>query len=227
MMDYTRQLTICDPERVGAVHVDLLGAGGIGSMTGMLLTKLGVHDLRVFDPDAVDDVNLASQLYRRADVGRPKAVASSEIWGQFSDATVEAIPDAAEAHRLRGIVIVAVDGMAARDTIWDAVQQSPLVEWLIDGRMGAESGSIFCVRPGRLADSRWYESNLYTDNEAVDLPCTGRAVVYNTAFIGALISRLVKSIVMAQPVERRIDFHLDGGLSLFIEAPTQESEAHV
>ncbi len=216
-MDFTRQSDVCDPMLTAAAHVDLVGAGGIGSTTGLLLTKLGVANIRVFDFDKVEPVNLASQLFRLSDVGQFKAVACRDVWTAFSDGNVEAVPQRGEVQDLRGIVILAVDSMAARAQLWEQVQRRPLVDWLIDGRMGLESGSIFSLRPGSFAERRWYEASLYDDADVLQLPCTGRSVIYNTAWIASLICRQVKRMLMRQPVERRIDFDLDR-LSLVVEA---------
>jgi adenylyltransferase/sulfurtransferase len=218
-MDYTRQYDIVDPRRLASAHIDLVGAGGIGSPTGLMLTKMGCQDLRVFDDDRVEAVNLASQLYRLEDArhGAPKSVAAQQIWREFSGVEVDRVAGRAENHPLRGIVILGVDSMAARSAIWERrIRDCPQVEWLIDARMGAETGVIFTVRPFSSADQHFYQASLYADDEALALPCTGRAVLFNTFWIAALIGRLVKRIVMEQPIERRIDFDLDD-LKLVIE----------
>ena len=115
-MDYTRQLELVDSDRLSNVHIDLVGVGSVGSFSGLLLTKMGGQDVRIFDPDVVEEVNLASQLYRSADARdrTPKAVASQAIFRDFSEVQVQAIGERAERHNLRGIVILAVDSMAAR-----------------------------------------------------------------------------------------------------------------
>jgi len=85
----------------------------------------------------------------------------------------------------------------------------PQVDWLIDGRMGAEQGAILTVQPIQPADRRFYEATLFSDEEAVPAPCTARAIAHNTFWIAALICNQVKRIVMGQEVFRRIDFDLD------------------
>jgi molybdopterin/thiamine biosynthesis adenylyltransferase len=212
-------LDIVDPTRLAALHIDLVGAGGVGSPTGLCLAKLGCTDLRVFDPDHVAEVNLAAQLYRREDATRGvlKVEAAQALWQAFSAARVEAVPQRAEDHRLHGIVILAVDSMAARTAIWQrCLRDQPQVQAVIDARMGAESGTLITIRPLLPDDQRFYEISLYRDDEALPLPCTGRAVGYNTLWLAALIARQVKRLAMQQPLERRIDFDLDS-LTLMID----------
>jgi ThiF family len=218
-VDYARQQGIVDPRRLAAAQIDLVGVGGVGSPTGLMLTKMGCWNMRVFDDDRVEHVNLASQIYPLKDAqhSTPKAVAARALWREFSGVEVEALVARAEGQALRGLVILAVDSMAARAAIWErSIQDSPRVEWLIDARMGAQSGSIFAVRPALPSDQRFYETSLYSDDEAYHAPCTARAVLYNTFWIAALIGRQIKRIVMEQVVERRIDFNLDD-LQLLIE----------
>ena len=215
-VDFTRQLDVLDPERIAAHHFDLIGLGGIGTPTGLLLVKMGATDMRIFDPDEVAEVNLPNQIYQIGDLGRSKALACQELWQQFSGTRVEAVPSDAENHHLRGIVVVGVDTMAARAAIWDlCLRDADDIAWLIDARMGAETGVVFTIQPSVAGDQHFYERSLYLDRDALALPCTGRAVLYNTLFIAALIGRQVKRVVMRQQPERRIDFNLDD-LSLLV-----------
>jgi hypothetical protein len=209
-MYHLRQLDIVDPALLAGTHIDLIGLGGIGSSAGQVLARCGCSDMRAFDPDVVDAVNLGSQQYRVSDAANavPKAIACREIWREATGIEVEAVVDDATRYDLRGVVIAAVDSMATRAAIWERVRDRPAVDWLIDGRMGGESGSLFAVRPMLLADARFYAASLYGDSEAAETTCTARAVAYNTAWIGSLIGRYVKRIVVGEPVERRIDFDL-------------------
>lgn len=216
-MDYTRQLDLAPTEDMQALEVHIVGLGGIGSPTSLLLAKLGVGRIVGYDFDDVEPVNLPSQLYRRSDARRhrPKALAMQDICGEFSEVEFAAIQDRANGHELAGVVVVGVDTMAARRDIFRAVATSP-VDWLIDARMGAETGTIVTVRPAEPSSLLYYDSTLFDDHEALDLACTARAIIYNTFFLASLIGRQVKRIATGQPVERRIDFDLDT-LNMIVE----------
>jgi len=57
----------------------LIGAGGLGSPTGVYLAAVGVGTLGIIDSDAVDLSNLQRQiLHRTPDVGRPKVDSARE-----------------------------------------------------------------------------------------------------------------------------------------------------
>jgi len=126
-MDYTRQLDLAPPGPLSALEVHMIGLGGIGSPTSLLLAKLGVGRIVGYDFDHVEAVNLPSQLYRRADArgGKSKAQAMQEICGQFSEVEFEAINDRAQDHRLSGIVIVGVDTMASRQELCQTIVDVP------------------------------------------------------------------------------------------------------
>ena len=60
-MDHTRHMAIYQAHNL---WVTLIGAGGIGSTTGVCLGKMGVRGITVFDNDKVDEVNLVHPVTR-------------------------------------------------------------------------------------------------------------------------------------------------------------------
>jgi molybdopterin/thiamine biosynthesis adenylyltransferase len=53
-MDFWRQSDIISQERLNNHPFVLIGAGGIGSVAGLVLAKMGVKDLTVYDPDIIE-----------------------------------------------------------------------------------------------------------------------------------------------------------------------------
>ncbi len=68
-MEHTRQSGILNASRL---TVTIIGAGGIGALTAVVLSKLGIGYLTLFDDDYVDTVNLATQFFRVYDVEKYK-----------------------------------------------------------------------------------------------------------------------------------------------------------
>lgn len=93
-------------ERIRSAHVVLLGCGGIGSISALLLAGAGVGHLTCVDPDVVDESNLNRQiLWTRADVGRPKVdVLRERIQERFHDVRCDVISDAVEANSIESHV---------------------------------------------------------------------------------------------------------------------------
>lgn len=207
-VDYWRQLGIIEPDRLN-VPVTIIGAGGIGSPTALALAKMGIRDLTIWDHDGVESHNLPNQLYRKADLGSPKVTALADIIGSFTNASVTVHQTAYEGDRLSGIVISAVDTMATRTMIWNAVKTSLItVPLYIDARMGGEFGDVYAVNPTDLSSTRRYAGTLYTDEESADIPCTAQAIIYTVFFMAAVIAGQVKKYCAGEEQVFRVTFDL-------------------
>jgi len=213
-MDFTRQLGIADPERLAELHIDLVGCGGIGSSALVVLAKLGCRDIRVFDFDTVSDVNLPSQMFcvRDAAERRLKVLASADLCRELSGVTIVPVAAPAPPADLRGVVILAPDSMEARCDIWEGLSV-PQVDRLIDVRMGGQSLTVLTVWPADPMDRMTYERSLL--GAVQELPCTERAISFNTWACASLVGRAVARVAMGLPLEQRIDLDLES-LSLFV-----------
>src|SRR4028119_2220925 len=61
-------------EKINAARVLMVGAGGLGSPSGLYLAASGVGEMTIIDPDVVDASNLQRQLFHDTDrIGTPKA----------------------------------------------------------------------------------------------------------------------------------------------------------
>lgn len=209
-MDFHRQLDIVDSAKLGNLPFILIGAGGIGSPLALILVKMGVRNLTVYDPDVVEAHNLPSQQYRVEDIGRPKVEALAAICQQFAGVSITAKHQTFDSSEpLSGVVISAVDSMATRREIWEqGVRYNPMVKFYLEARMGAQEGRIYTLKPCNPDHVDSYEKTLYSDEESVELPCTARAIGYNTAFLGGLMASQVQKLIMNQPVHSALLFDL-------------------
>lgn len=208
-MDFWRQLEIISPTDFKNLQVTVIGVGGIGSPTTLALAKMGVPKIKVFDDDSVEIHNLPNQLYRFSDMNKPKVEALKAICLDFTGVEIEAVNQKfLGKHKLSGIVVSGVDSMDARKKIWDSVKFKPGIDVYIEARMGAEVAMVYTIRPCDPDDIKFYEKQLYTDEEAVTLPCSARDIIYNVFMISALISSQVKKFIKAQPYKREIVFDI-------------------
>jgi molybdopterin/thiamine biosynthesis adenylyltransferase len=204
-MNFTRQFDIISPEMLDRYSVTLIGAGGIGAAAGLALAKLGVQFMEIYDFDEVDDVNIPTQLHRVSDIGMNKGEALAKLMKEFSDeirGTVYRRVFKDDTFVGNPMVVSAVDSIAARKGIWEAVYASVGAEWYIDARMGAETFQMYTVHLEEEETVEPYHlmlRNLH-DDDVPDAPCTARATIY-TAFIAAgHIAHQVKRIAMQQLV---------------------------
>lgn len=203
---YHRQLSILPPDKA-TTPIILIGAGGVGSTTALALAKTGFSDLTVFDPDKVEAHNLPSQLYIPAQVNMPKVIALNHAINHFTTNNITA-----KAELWNGdtapIMICAVDSMATRKEIYEALKSQYGVFFYVEARMGAELMRIYAGQPADPDFQKRYEKTLYSDDEANPAPCTARAIAYNTLVIGGIIASLVKHYAVGEPTPFEIIFNL-------------------
>jgi molybdopterin/thiamine biosynthesis adenylyltransferase/molybdopterin synthase catalytic subunit/rhodanese-related sulfurtransferase len=135
--DYSRQRAL--PEvgdagqaRLGASHVLIVGAGGLGCAVLASLAGAGVGTLTIVDHDRVDASNLHRQpLYGTADIGRPKAEAAAERLAAYNPGlTLRPVAqrfDAALAVQLvseADAVVDCTDNFAAKFLVNDAAMRA-------------------------------------------------------------------------------------------------------
>ena len=185
--------------------VTLVGAGGIGAIAAVTLAKMGVSELTLFDFDQVSDENIATQFYRRFDVEKPKTTALSAILSEFADTRLRAysVPFVEDTHPDRfsnPIIISAVDSIASRKRIWEAVCYEEFL-WYLDARMGAEVFQLYAVSG---ADYDWYDQMLgeQDDSQVEDLPCTSKATIFCGALGAAHLGSAVRKIITGLPLPR-------------------------
>lgn len=206
MMDFCRQLELVDLEALES-PVTIIGCGGIGSFTALALAKMGCTHLTIYDDDLVEDHNIPNQLYRPGDVGDLKVERLADIIKSFTGTRIETRPERVHGQRLQGIVVSGVDSMEARRRIWErSIRYKAGVPAYIDARMGAEVARVYTTRPADPDHVRFYERTLYSDDEAMQLPCTAQAIIYNCFGIASLVAGQVKRVAMGETWNLEIIF---------------------
>jgi molybdopterin/thiamine biosynthesis adenylyltransferase len=191
----------------------LIGAGGIGSSTAIMLSKMSDGEIQVYDDDNVEGINIATQFYRMEDIGQNKANAISAIANQFSDTTLfNPIPKRYPFSRQKTawMVISGVDSIESRKAIWQALQLAMDWKWYLDARMGAEKFELYCIAR---EDTQWYSSLLSRQHDELipDEPCTAKATFYTAAFAAGHIGKTIRKILACEkpPVWLSHDIYTD------------------
>lgn len=200
-IDYTRQRDFFDPTTTNTVAT-IVGCGGIGSFTAFALAKLGVSELRLLDFDTVEEHNTPNQLFLPAQVGMTKVAALRETVTESAETIVTTHEQALQDGIPRSpVVISALDSMQARKELWEQVKYKLDVKLFLDGRLGGENVVLYAVRPSQPNDIAGYEATLHSDEEGVDLPCTGRAIIDVGFAVASLMTRAVRRFYAEQPCD--------------------------
>ena len=217
-MNHLRQLDIIDPAKLD-LPIHIIGCGSVGSWTALTLAKTGASNLILWDFDVVEGHNIPNQVYRPADVGRPKVEALADVIDAMTGNAVTIRNQRFEGVVDSGIVILAVDSMDVRIAIWRALRDQPF-DWLIDSRMGAEVARILAVKVSSLSAQRDYGRTLYGSTEALHEPCTGRSTAYCATGLASFITAKVVKLVTGRT--HSTDFTVDFRNALLHGVRTEE-----
>lgn len=186
---------------IKAQQVLLLGCGGIGSWTALLLSRLKIERLIIYDPDTVEASNMSGQLYRTTDVGTEKVTAIAATMREFSNFNniLTHISPFSSYSAASDIMICGFDNMVARSiafTAWVAMiahksEESKKKCLFIDGRLSADEFQVFAIQGNDdKAIDKYREEWLFSDDEAEETICSFK----QTSFMANMISSVMVNI---------------------------------
>lgn len=204
-------------DSIKKLSITLAGLGGIGSWTSLLLSRLNIKSLYLFDFDKVDASNLGGQFYSIRDINLYKSEALADHIKSFSN-----FYDIFAYHRKienesSSIMICGFDNMEARKKYFEnwmhhvKESASPNTCLFIDGRVSAEELQIFCLTGDDTFNiDRYQKEYLFSDNEAESEICSYKQTTFITNMIASLIANLVVNFVANQ-----CDFNIKRDLPFF------------
>lgn len=175
--------------------VMVLGQGGIGSWTSLLLSRIGCT-LHMFDMDTYEDHNMTGQVVPFESIGTNKAIAMSSVIRSFSPrASAYAYPEKYEEDSPGGkIMICGFDNMEARKVAfknWTNLLSGLSPEdrnncFFQDGRLLAEQLQILNIPGGDQDRIEKYEQEyLFNDSEVQEAECTFKQTSHCAAMIAS------------------------------------------
>ncbi len=218
---HSRQEGIVSQAQLDSVSLTMVGAGGIGSWSALALTKMGCKHLYVIDFDTIEEANLGSQLYTIGDIGRTKVEALIEYTRLFTDTPIDGmitrianifLPTIQNDSTNMDIIISAVDSMEVRKDMFTrlilyrdlCLEENRRKTYFIDGRMAGNEINLYCIDLDDAEAVAFYKTMLFDDREARNIPCSERAVVYNTFMVGGLIADHVAHIARGEVPPKEI-----------------------
>lgn len=188
-------------DKIKEQTIMLAGCGGIGSWTGLLLARLQPYRLFLYDPDTVEAVNMAGQLYETAHFGELKVASLSNVVQRFSSFNrVFTVPERYSRDKgTSNVMICGFDNMEARATFFDAwlLHVDRLPEELrkeclfLDGRLAAEEFQVLCIRGDDIFNiERYRKEFLFSDAEAEETVCSYK----QTSFMANMIASVMVNL---------------------------------
>lgn len=220
------------PKQQKKISITIGGAGGIGSWTAFLLSRIG-YEIFLYDFDKVEKHNLSGQLFSKDSINRYKSYVVEDLIRNYSNSVITAFNEhiTSSTQIYTPYVISAFDNMEARTDLFSAflrwcdnqpnyisqianqhgfvderlyaLSETPL---FIDGRLEAEQLQIFCVTP---ENANRYQETLFGDSEVADAPCTFKQTSHNANLIASLIVSLftnhITNLVLGEEI-REVPF---------------------
>lgn len=168
-MDINKSYEFFQPEKCrGMIHI--VGCGSVGSTLAENLARSGLTKFTLWDFDRVESKNVANQMFRDKDIGRPKVEALRDIITEIN-------PDAAPDIRLKpngwngeilsGYVFLAVDSIKIRREFVEKHFTAPSLKAIFDFRTGLENAQHFAADWSNLEDRDSILSTMqFTDESA-------------------------------------------------------------
>lgn len=193
--DYYRQLDIFSPNKFGKKEVHVIGVGATGSYVALLLAKMGVSNIHVWDDDKVVSHNIPNQVFGPEDEGRPKVEALADIIKKTAGVNITTHQEkVAGKTKLKGIVFLLVDKMGTRREIWEgAIKFNLKVDLMVETRMASDNSRVYAIRPNNPSDIRFWEQTLYDDEKVERSACTNHSIAPTVALTASLAAwKLIK-----------------------------------
>ena len=148
--------------------IHIIGVGATGSFIAYMLAKLGINGslITIHDFDTVGAHNIANQMFSNSDVGKLKVKAVQDRLLAETGSTLVNTSDkpvTSSTTGLSGYVFLAVDNMAARETIVKLSETSCLdVRWFFESRLGLHD---YTVHAWPSWDNAKWRKTWYPDSE--------------------------------------------------------------
>ena len=190
--NYIRQLLIFNPDDFKNLEISIVGCGSVGSFTALALAKMGMKKFALWDFDKVKKHNLPNQFYMEKHLNTSKVESLIDLINSFTS-EVKLKTKGKLTNKsiiLSDIVILTTDTMASRKLAYE--KSKLLSRYLIDARMGGQIMVIYTVDLKNPEQVKNYEKTLHTDEEAEDIKCTEKSIIYNVLGISSMICNQLK-----------------------------------
>ena len=146
-MDLSKSYEFFQPEKDNT-RIHVIGCGSIGSTVAENLVRCGITKITLWDFDKVEAHNIANQMFRQQDVGKPKVLALWDILSDINEEVKDTIvqkPNGWNGELLSGYIFLCVDSIELRREIVEKHMNTPFVKAVFDFRTLLESAQHYAA----------------------------------------------------------------------------------
>lgn len=211
--DFSRGLDILDPNLFSNKKIWIIGAGGIGSNSAYVLSKMWLK-VKVCDFDEVDNVNTSSQFYSMDQLWKPKVEMLKENIKKMADEDIEIVNWKYEPWIFDDcqILILALDSLAVRKQVIETCKDN---QFILDTRMVkkiAQVNILYGIQRNSWLEKEWRED---ADENNAGIRCTEKAVAFNALGMAALVGSLVTDYLNGKELKYQYTLDLES-YNLFV-----------
>ena len=169
----------------------------------------------LYDNDRVEPRNIPASFFTVAQAGLPKVTALCENITAFTGARPTAFNAKFHDNQVQTeVCVVSVDSREERIVLFELIANSPAVKLFIDLRSGLSLVHIYAFRLPE--EVELYPATLA--HEGIDVPCSARAVAYNSFTVAGLAGGIVAAYTAKRvfPQHIVIDHH---SWAMIVEMP--------
>lgn len=173
-------------------RIHIIGCGAVGSTLAYNLAKLGLTNIVLYDEDIVEGKNVANQMFRNIDIGKPKTEALKQMLVEINPELEETIKINGfyKDELLDGYVFIAADNIEIRKTIVQKNKFNLNVKAVFDFRMRLEDAQHYAADWSsiKMKDELYATMDFTHEEAAADTP---RSACHETLSIFYTITGIV------------------------------------
>lgn len=165
--------------------IDIIGCGATGSHVALMLIKMGLKGIRIWDHDKIESHNIPNQAFYPSLVGMNKAKAMGMIGHEYNN-PIEAREEKYEGQvPLHKYVFLLTDTMKSRKEIYEKAIKPPFknIEWVVETRLDPREGVVYGFHPDNPEHKKAWENSLCNDEDAQPSACGFSETINSTVSI--------------------------------------------
>ena len=168
-MNLVKSYDFFQPEKCRE-RLHIIGCGAVGSTVAENLVRLGLTNITLYDFDTVEAHNIANQMFRHIDIGKPKTQALAEYLIEINPDVAENLEiedDGWHGQRMAGYVFLCVDNIDLRREIAEKNRTNTYIKAMFDFRIRLTDAQHYAARwNDRKAQENFLNTMAFTHEEA-------------------------------------------------------------